>query len=67
MFERANAAFGASRCRPDRVAFVLECPAEDVTWLALPPHSAGIADLLDLDKTRSSGSGVPPAGRRGIT
>jgi hypothetical protein len=31
---------GAADLPVVQVALVLECPAEDVTWLALPPHSA---------------------------
>jgi len=41
---------GAADLPVVQVAFVLDCPVEEVTWLALPPHSAGIADLLDLEK-----------------
>jgi hypothetical protein len=33
-----------------QVALVLDCPAEEVTWRAMPPHGAGIAGLLDLEK-----------------
>ncbi len=33
-----------------QVAFVLDRPAEEVTWWAEPPHGPGIAALLDIEK-----------------
>jgi hypothetical protein len=33
-----------------QVAFVIDCPPEEVTWFAEPPVGAGIVSLLDLEK-----------------
>jgi len=33
-----------------QVAFVIDCPPEEVTWFAEPPVGTGIVSLLDLEK-----------------
>ncbi len=41
---------GAEEVPYVQVAFVIDRPAEEVTWWAEPPHGRGIAQLLDLEK-----------------
>jgi len=41
---------GAERFERQQLAFVIDAPPEEVTWLAVPPGSEGLVHQLRLDK-----------------